>query len=258
MSSSLGFTLNGSPLNVSVTQFNPLSNITPSGSWNYYYYSCSTSTENIQISNPSNLTLNVCVYAQGGLGGAYGNINKNLGEGYSGSFTSATGGGGGGGQVVNMTNFNSQNFTILLNKLGVFAPCQLIPNPTPQAPTSVPINIAQGYSGGYGSTLYATSNPLGGSGGKGGQGGTGGGAAGNAGKGGSCQVKDQFGDTASYQGPSGLLGSGYYPNNTGSSLTNTPNSTLVSFADGTTANIATAGKQAQSGNLAGFLIYYQV
>jgi hypothetical protein len=32
---------------------------------------------------------------------------------------------------------------------------------------------------------------------------------------------------------------------------------LVNFADGTSANVAQAGKAVNSGNMAGFLIYYK-
>lgn len=250
---SLIFSVDG----VSLTQCNPLSQALPletGSTWYYYYYLCPTNSVTVQVSNPNNLNLNMCIFAQGGYGGATGEVVDNTLGLFSGQ--PAKGGGGGGGQVVNINTLdfpstNFSNFSILLEPKGTFLPCQLITN-TGQPGTTVSVtNIAQGYNGGKGQKLTVNANSA--SGGNGGPGGTGGGAAGNYGAAGYVSSPYSYNNASD-----GNLGTGYYPYNTGKGKNDTPNSTNVTFADGTSANIAQAGKQQEGGNGAGFLIYYQM
>jgi hypothetical protein len=247
MSGSLLFTLNGQPYNITPTTVNPLSNPTtpPSGNWNYYYYTqsgnpCDNLVINYIGANP--LGFNLCVFAQGGNGGKNGSTSGTLPSYYT--FSTASGGGGGGGKVTNTTlQLYPTNSTININlyPIGSTSPCQLQGS-----------NIAYGHSGTNGETIYSNNT-----GGTGGNGGTGGGAGGNYGGGG--RITNTSGHaTIIYQAPDGQPGIGYYPNNTGSEYGSAPKSTQVTFADGTSANIASAGTQKNSGQPAGFLIYYQI
>ena len=271
--SDLTFSVTG----VSLTQCNPLSKTLPlpaGSTWNYYYYLCPNQTVNVTVSNPKSLPLNVCIFAQGAWPGPFSSVPYigTIPAGYT--LHEALPGGGGGGQVVNIntSDFTLNNFSIVLqptswpNNLS----CQLLstsgnnvlytnslgveyPNPlfiqsgsVSVAPTPITIDSNGQVSGG-----------------KGGSGGNGGGAAGNCGAGGSIYYTGTSPATINiypnpYTGPNGDLGTGYNPSNTGQSVNNTPNSTNVNFADGTSANIAQAGKQMNAGNVSGFLIYYEV
>ena len=247
MSGSLSFTLNEQPYSITPTIVNPLSNPTnpPSGNWYYYYYTQSGNpSDNLVINylGTNNLSLNFCVFAQGGSGGMRGGTSGTLPSNYQ--FDSSSGGGGGGGKVINTTlELSTINTTININlyQIGSTSPCQLQGS-----------NIAYGYSGTNGETIYSNST-----GGTGGNGGTGGGAGGNYGVPGRI-INNTAAAAVVYQAPAGQPGIGYYPNNTGSKYGSTPVSTSVTFADGTSGNIASAGIQNNSGNLAGVLIYYQV
>ena len=254
MSSDITFSVDG----VSQTQCNPLSLHTPlpaGSTWYYYYYLCPTNSVQVQVSNPKGLELNLCIFAQGGAAGSL-ILPPVPPPGYT--MYPGLAGGGGGGEVLNMSEFALDNFSIVLQPLSSSnnLPCQLIPQLDID-----PINIKSGSGGGAPKQITINSNGQA-SGGQGGNGGNGGGAAGNCGAGGSIYYTGTSPATINiypnpYTGPIGGLGTGYNPSNTGQTLDNTPNSTVVNFADGTSANIAQAGKQMNAGNGAGFLIYYQ-
>ena len=270
--SDLTFSVTG----VSLTQCNPLSKtlpVTPANStWNYYYYLCPTNSVSVQVSNPKGLPLNLCIFAQGGDGGGQGSISGTPPTGYS--VVVGKGGGGGGGQVLNIkttatTAFTLSNFSIILQPLEPYSEstCQLIPI---NGGTLYPniINILPGQYGYNGDQVQFNSNGYerGGDGGEGGRGGGGsgpivsggqwvGGAGGNGGAPGS--VKDKNGNQISDSSP-GDAGMGYNPNVLGYYANQTPRSAPVTFADGTSANIAQAGVQQASGNVSGFLIYYEI
>lgn len=244
MSGPLSFTLNGQSYSITSTTVNPLSNPTtpPSGNWNYYYYTQSGNPcDNLVINyiGTNNLSLNFCVFAQGGSGGLNGQTSGTVPSNYK--FYESLGGGGGGGQVINtVLEVSPTNSIININlyPIGSTSPCQLQGS-----------NIAYGHSGTNGETIKSDST-----GGTGGNGGTGGGAGGNYGGGGKIIYANY---TTIYQAPAGQPGIGYNPPNTGSKYGSAPNTTFVTFADGTTGYIASAGIQKKSGNLAGVLIYYQ-
>ena len=62
-----------------------------------------------------------------------------------------------------------------------------------------------------------------------------------------------------YSGVTGEGGLGWEPTQTkGASGANTPNSQPFNFDDGTSANIAYAGKEGESGALSCFLVYFKV
>ena len=278
--SDLTFSSNSYSFYVSETQCNPLSKmlpVTPANStWNYYYYTCSDDNVNVAVSNPKGLPLNICIFAQGGRGGYQGKISGTPPSGYS--VVVGKGGGGGGGQVLNIkttdnpsTNFTLSNFSIILQELESLSSCQLIPiNGGTLYPNT--IYIKPGQQGFNGDEVQFNSNGYerGGDGGDGGDGGGGsgsepivsggqwvGGAGGNGGAAGS--VKDNHGNQISFGVYSGDGGAGFNPNVVGYYANQTPRSAPVTFADGTSANIAQAGIQQESGNVySGFLIYYEV
>jgi hypothetical protein len=229
--------------------YNPINDTIPvQGNWFYYYYTTS-STETITCTYTGTESLNIyfCVFAQGGNAGASGTISSSINQSiYNVDNGSSSGGGGGGGQVIQAQILTTTNMTSTINLF----PISTSNNSSIVVGTGQTILASPGQNGTNGQEL--TSNN---SGGGGGNGGDGGGAGGNCGVGALCY---EYKTVNYYQAPAGTSGTGYNPSNIGSQFGNTPNSTPVKFADGNTGNVATAGKQDYSGNLAGFLIYYQV
>ena len=242
------------PILLSYTVYNPLSNSSPTTSnWYYYLFNLSSipsSSETIyetisMIVNTSiNIKLNIVVMGPGGSAGA---SSPNGGAAY---------GGGGGGAGVSLSTLTLYTGTSLYITFGAMAPSN---EPSDYLDSSFSYNnntvLAGVGSHGYSCTTYSPkipdSNNNGGNGGNGSDttslttnpyGSFAGGAGGNGG-------------TGTYK--NGTKGNSYNGATPGSVGAASPGYTTITMADGTTANVATAGSEGESGNQPLVLIYFQ-
>jgi len=246
----LSFTLSdgiSDPQSYSITSttVNPLSNTKPtSGSWRYllHYYSGTNNGQQILTctsTNP-NQVVYVCAFAQGGLGGKNNGLTQQ-----------PQGGGGGGGQAVNQTLLCPVNVT--LYQIGNSTINSTIQSPSISISTlSGVTDILQLIPGG---PAQDAGNQNGGNGGRGG------GAGGNAGSKGNKTFDFDI---------DGTPGIGNNGGTNGYLASFDLGSTSITFADGTSANLASGGLMGyysttgdkyyngQSGNNAGVMFYYQV
>ena len=242
----------------SYTSYNPLSNSSPTTS-NWYYYlfnlssmpsSSETSYETISmiVNTITTIDLNRVVMGPGGSAGASpAQGSSEYGSAY---------GGGGGGAGVSLSKLSLETGTSLYITFGAMAPSN---EPSDYLDSSFSYNnntVSAGVgSYGYSCTTYSSSIPnsnnIGGNGGNGSNtttlstnpyGSFAGGAGGNGG-------------TGTYK--NGTKGQSYNGATSGSVGATSPGYTTITMADGTTANVATAGSEGESGNQPLVLIYFQ-
>jgi hypothetical protein len=190
-----------------------------------------------------NISLNLVVMGPGGSGGANSSNNSAYG-------------GGGGGAGVSLSTLTLVAGTSLTITFGAMAPSNE-PSDYLDSSFSYNGNIVSAGVGSYGYSCTTYSSEIPNSSNNGGDGGNGsntpnlstnpygsfaGGAGGNAGTG---------------TNQNGTIGQSYNGATPGSKSTNPPGYTPITMADGTTANVATAGIQGESGNQPQVLIYFQ-
>jgi hypothetical protein len=265
-----------SPLSITPTNYNPLTNTAPdSGTWYYYLINYGNNPDGsfykINFNNPDNLAipLNICLVGTGGLGGQNGtapiiDISQILLPGY--------GGGGGSGQVLLQTySFpnNNDSLSFELYNLGSNQTCNAIYNINN---TFYSYSVTAGLNGQNGGDTTTTTPGNGGNGGNGGDGNFVAGTTnsnitnlllgGAGGVGGDCGfVSDPGATLVGTYGNYGLSGISYN-GATNSSVSNNGTSingyTPVNFADGQSANIAYGGLQNTSGSNSYFMVYYNL
>jgi hypothetical protein len=285
----LQFGTNTSFLDIPYTTVNPLSNLPPSssGTWCYYLLQYPTNTT-IQMSVTPGLITNLYMVSisPGGCGGQSYQTTITDPENPNNStnpFPPVYTGGGGGGGGVSVSSFNVKkgaNFTITFGGINSLATNSANPPDTTiqmNGGNYTKISPGVGYNGGNTSEYSTTTFVY--------KGGNGGDGANNP----TTTVTGAGGTATIYGGSGGNGGTGYvytynhrgplYTLQDGTTLygipgtnfngatyanphtyqgigTQPPAYTPITMADGTSANVATAGQQNQSGNMSQVLVYY--